>query len=127
VAPARVPRGRSAALLATPVEGAVPLSDGRPGGKDHRRDCSPAQSGRQPAPRLRPDKILAQHPFCPPVKTKRSFAPRVHAFSREVRKAMVETYAWFVAAFRDAAEKVSAGDRMARFPEGSFPPGLPFV
>ena len=62
-----------------------------------------------------------------PVKTKRSFAPRMHAFSREVRKAMVEAYAWFVAAFRKAAEKLRGGDRMARFPEGSFPPGLPFV
>jgi hypothetical protein len=76
---------------------------------------------------LGPDKILAQHPFGQPAKTKRSYAPRVHAFSREVRKAMVEAYAWFVAAFRDAAEKLRAGDRMARFPEGSFPPGLPFV
>ena len=81
-------------------------------------------AGSQP---LGPDKILAQHPFGQPVKTKRSFAPRVHAFSREIRKAMVEAYAWFVAAFRDAAEKLRGGDRMARFPEGSFPPGLPFV
>ncbi len=76
---------------------------------------------------LGPDKILAQHPFGQPVKTKRSCAPRVHAFSREVRKAMGEAYAWFVAAFREAAEKLRRGDRMARFPEGSFPPGLPFV
>ena len=61
------------------------------------------------------------------MKTKRSFAPRVHAFRREVRKAMVEAYAAFLAAFREAAEKWRGGDRMARFPEGSFPPGLPFV
>jgi hypothetical protein len=53
-------------------------------------------AGSQP---LGPDKILAQHPFGQPAKTKRSYAPRVHAFNREVRKAMVETYAWFVAAF----------------------------
>jgi len=74
-----------------------------------------------------PAAILAQHPFGQPVKTKHSFAPRVHAFSREIRKAMVEAYAWFVAVFRDAAEKLRRGERMARFPEGSFPPGLPFV
>jgi len=81
-------------------------------------------TGSQP---LGPDKILAQHPFGQPVKTKRSFAPRVHAFSREIRRAMVGAYAWFVAAFREAAEKWRKGDRMAKFPEGSFPPGLPFV
>jgi hypothetical protein len=40
---------------------------------------------------------------------------------------MYEAYAGFVAAFREAAEKLRGGDRMARFPEGSFPPGLPFV
>ena len=31
------------------------------------------------------------------------------------------------AAFREAAEKLRAGDREAAFPVGSFPPGLPFV
>ena len=39
-------------------------------------------------------------------------------------------YAWFVAAaaaFRQAAEKLKAGDRSAAFPTGSFPPALPFV
>lgn len=33
----------------------------------------------------------------------------------------------FLAAFREAAEKLKAGDRLARFPDGCFPPGLPFV
>jgi hypothetical protein len=32
-----------------------------------------------------------------------------------------------MAAFRDAAEKLRAGDRLVAFPEGSFPPSLPFV
>jgi hypothetical protein len=36
-------------------------------------------------------------------------------------------YGLFLAAFRDAAEQLKAGDRSARFPTGSFPPGLPFV
>jgi hypothetical protein len=71
-------------------------------------------------------KIL-EDPFGQPLKTKRSFATRAHAFSREIRKAMYKAYAGFVAAFREAAEKLRGGDRMARFPEGSFPPGLPFV
>jgi NADH-quinone oxidoreductase subunit B len=30
-----------------------------------------------------------------------------------------------VAAFRDAAELLKSGDRLARFPVGAFPPGLP--
>ena len=33
----------------------------------------------------------------------------------------------FLAAFREAAEKLKAGDLKASFPLGSFPPGLPFV
>lgn len=33
----------------------------------------------------------------------------------------------FLAAFRDAAEKLKEGDRLARFPLGSFPPAMPFV
>jgi hypothetical protein len=40
---------------------------------------------------------------------------------------MYKMYAIFVAAFREAAEQLKAGDRSAKFPEGSFPPGLPFV
>ena len=76
---------------------------------------------------LGPAAILAQHPFGQPLKTKRSFAPRAHAFRREIRKAMYEVYAGFVSAFREAAEKWRGGDRMAKFPVGSFPPGLPFV
>jgi hypothetical protein len=89
-----------------------------------RSEARRKETGIQP---LGPAAILAQHPFGQPAKTKRSFAPRAHAFSREIRKAMVEAYAAFIAAFRDAAEKLRGGDRMARFPEGSFPPGLPFV
>ena len=76
---------------------------------------------------LGPAAILAQDPLARPRKSKRSSAPRVHAASKLVRKAMYEAYAWFVACFREAAAKLRAGDRLVRFPEGSFPPGLPFV
>jgi hypothetical protein len=44
-----------------------------------------------------------------------------------VRKRLREAYALFVAAYREAAEKLRAGKRDVRFPLGSFPPGLPFV
>jgi hypothetical protein len=60
-----------------------------------------------------------QNPFERP---KKSSAPRFHAFTKKVRRQLYEAYALFVAAFREAAEKLRAGDRMAR-----FPPHLPFV
>ncbi len=71
--------------------------------------------------------ILRQHPFSQPAKTKKSPAPLVHAASKRVRTEIKIAYVWFVRAFREAAEYLRAGDRLARFPRGSFPPGLPFV
>jgi hypothetical protein len=71
--------------------------------------------------------ILRQHPFTQPAKTKKSPAPLVHAASKRVRTEMKIAYAWFARAFREAAEYLRAGDRLARFPRGCFPPGLPFV
>jgi hypothetical protein len=71
--------------------------------------------------------ILAQHPHSKPRKTKRSPAPRFHAATKAVRDSLREAYFLFLAAFLEAAEKLRAGDRRARFPEGAFPPALPFV
>ncbi|MEP7009398.1 MAG: hypothetical protein ABJC13_03670 [Acidobacteriota bacterium] len=71
--------------------------------------------------------ILKQYPFSQPTKTKKSSASLVHAASKRVRTQIRITYAWFVRAFREAAEYLRAGDRQARFPQGCFPPGLPFV
>jgi REP element-mobilizing transposase RayT len=82
------------------------------------------ESGREPAG---VEKVRVQNPFGQPAKTKRSPAPLVHAASRLVRREIYKMYAMFVAAFREAAEQLKAGNRSARFPEGSFPPGLPFV
>jgi len=47
--------------------------------------------------------------------------------SKAVRRELYEGYAWFVAAYREAAEKLRAGNRAVSFPTGSFPPPLPFV
>jgi putative transposase len=74
-----------------------------------------------------PAAILAQDPHRQPAKSKKSPAPAFHAASRAVRKELREAYALFMAAYRDAAEKLRVGDRTARFPAGSFPPALPFV
>src|SRR6185436_10505288 len=76
---------------------------------------------------LGPKAILAQNPFDRPEAPKKSPAPLFHAFRKGARKTLWEAYAWFVAAFREAAEKLRAGDLAAKFPIGSFPPHLPFV
>ena len=83
-----------------------------------------ARSGRQP---LGVAGILRQNPQTRPNWTKKSPAPAFHAATKAVRKSLWEMYAAFVGAFREAAEKWRAGDRTAKFPVGSFPPGLPFV
>ncbi len=62
-----------------------------------------------------------------PKRVKRSPAPAFHASSKRTRQALVDAYRWFVAAYRDAAERLRDGDRDAPFPEGSFPPSLSFV
>jgi hypothetical protein len=71
--------------------------------------------------------VQGQHPFDRPKRTKKSPAPLFHAASKAVRLELYTLYGWFVATFREASEKLRAGDRTARFPAGSFPPALPFV
>jgi hypothetical protein len=73
------------------------------------------------------EKILAQEPETRPETLDRSPAPFVHAATRKIRKELWDAYGWFVAAYREAAEKLRNGDRNAAFPPGSFPPHLPFV
>ncbi len=73
------------------------------------------------------EKILAQDPETRPETLDRSPAPFVHAATRKIRKEFWQAYGWFVAAYREAADKLRNGDRDAAFPPGSFPPHLPFV
>jgi REP element-mobilizing transposase RayT len=87
-------------------------------------DQAAARAGQPP---LGVEAILAQDPFTLPKQTKKSPAPRFHAISQRVRQELSQAYSWFLAAFRDAAERLKAGDRLVAFPSGSFPPGLPFV
>jgi hypothetical protein len=58
---------------------------------------------------------------------KESGAPAFHAATKAVRRELEHAYRWFIAAFREAAEELRHGNLGARFPEGSFPPRLPFV
>lgn len=71
--------------------------------------------------------ILRQKPTARPERMKRSPAPLIHAASRDVRLAYRDAYREFAAVYRVAAEKLAAGIRDVLFPEGSFPPHLPFV
>jgi len=73
------------------------------------------------------EQILAQDPEPRPETLNRSPAPFVHAATRKVRKELWEAYGWFVAAYREAVDKLRKGDRNAAFPPGSFPPHLPFA
>jgi hypothetical protein len=58
---------------------------------------------------------------------KKSPAPRLHAASKAMREIFYEGFAWFVAAYRTAADKLKRGDPNPGFPLGCFPPALPFV
>lgn len=71
--------------------------------------------------------VRGQHPFDRPKKSKKSPAPLLHAASKAMRLAFYAMYGEFVAAFREASEKLRAGNRTVSFPMGSFPPALPFV
>ena len=71
--------------------------------------------------------VLRQNPTERPERVKRSPAPLVHAASRAVRKAYREAYRAFAVAYFIAAEKLRAGCRDVVFPDGCFPPRLPFV
>ena len=83
-----------------------------------------AQTGKEP---LGPEAIRRQKSGTRPQKVKRSPAPYFHAIRKKVRKALYEGFALFVAEYREASEKLRAGDSNVRFPLGCFPPGLPFV
>lgn len=71
--------------------------------------------------------VMANDPHYRPDKLDQSPAPMFHAARKRVRRAMWEAYAWVVEEYRAAAERLRAGDRLVEFPEGTFPPGLPFV
>jgi hypothetical protein len=78
-------------------------------------------------PSLGAKAILTQNPQSRPRHSKRSPSPFCHAASKGWRQLLRTAYAEFVAAFRRAAERLKRGDRDVRFPQGSFPPPLPFV
>ena len=71
-------------------------------------------------------RLQKQNPHTQPNRIKKSPAPRFHAFSVAVLKALRDTHSAFAAAFRAASERLQSGDREVLFPKGCFPPALPF-
>ncbi len=72
-------------------------------------------------------KILAQDPHFRPGEVSKSPQPRFHTASREVFDTMLEVCRQVIQIYRAASERLRAGDRSTVFPEGTFPPSLPFV
>jgi len=71
--------------------------------------------------------IQGQEPHKRPERSKKSPAPLFHALTKAARQDLYAGYAWFVAAFREAAAKLREGSREVSFPTGSFPPAMPFA
>ncbi len=71
--------------------------------------------------------VMEIDPHYRPTSLARSPAPMFHARKKRVRDAMRAAYAWVVAEYRKAAQRQQAGEKNACFPEGTFPPGRPFV
>jgi hypothetical protein len=74
-----------------------------------------------------PAVVRDQEPHAAPERLKKSPAPLIHAASRKIRRELYEGYKHFLAAFRDAAARLRAGELDAVFPAGSFPPAAPWV
>jgi len=74
-----------------------------------------------------PAATRSQEPQAAPETLKKSPAPLFHAASRKIRREIYEGYKYFLAAFRDAAARLRAGEPGVAFPPGSFPPAAPWV
>jgi len=70
---------------------------------------------------------VALNPHDRPRKLKKAPAPAFHAFTQAARRELIDAYGWFLGAYREAAEMLRGGNLGTSFPEGSFPPRLPFV
>jgi hypothetical protein len=75
------------------------------------REAQSALGGKEP---LGSEAILAQDPHSHPKQPKKSPAPRFHAFSKEMRRALYDAYSEFVGAFRDGSKKLRSGDLSAQ-------------
>ncbi len=72
-------------------------------------------------------KILRVRPHKRPRRVEKSPKPRFHAATKKVLQQLRDAHAEVVVAFREASARLMAGEVDVVFPEGTFPPGLPFV
>lgn len=71
-------------------------------------------------------RVLRQDPHERPVQSKWSPAPMFHCASKEARSLLRQAYTSFCVAFRLAARRWQEGDLSPEFPDGAFPPPLPY-
>ena len=76
---------------------------------------------------LGPERVRAVDPRQRPESVERSPKPRVHAVAPKVLNSFLEALKEVFRAFYEASAELRAGNRNAVFPEGTFPPRLPFV
>lgn len=70
--------------------------------------------------------VSRQDPRHEPSRLKKGPAPLAHAASRAARAALRDAYGIFLDAYRRAAERLRSGALDTLFPEGAFPPPMPY-
>lgn len=95
----------------------------------HRALLEDIERAARGAPILGAEAVLSAHPHARPEAPARSRAPLCHASTTFLRRAFRRLYADMVATYRAAAAALRAGAprEACGFPEGSFPPRLPYV
>ena len=73
------------------------------------------------------DAVLNGDPLMGPETFESRPKPLFHAYSKKVRNELREALMFIVASYREAAERLAAGELAVIFPENTFPPGGPFV
>ena len=81
----------------------------------------------QKKPSLGVKEILNVDPKSRADHVEKSPKPRFHARNPAVYRAMLEIWREVIRSFREASDQLRSGIRNVAFPEGTFPPGLPFV
>jgi hypothetical protein len=82
---------------------------------------------RDAIPLMGVQQVCKLHPHTRPKRIKRSPAPAFHTFTPLFFKMLRQAYSQFLEAYRIAADRLRKGDSEAQFPQGCFPPALPFV
>jgi putative transposase len=94
--------------------------------EDIEREARQKHAREQTVP-LGPRRVRKVHPHHAPEKVAWSPQPRVFALCPRRRRVLLAAISEVVAAYRDAADRLKQGVKGVRFPEGTFPPGLPYV